>query len=373
MDWQPELHCLLDEWHRFVIEALPVRSSAVALIRNRSSQIELLRMFPPTQTEPAPSDLEQLVKALRAESCDLITPESHAPLESEQRQNLRRKLESLGFQTCLRLEYRRQFLGVMLLAHPQSPLNDKVVSLVRFSIRLLSVVVYKFKETRSLDLVGHLSNGLAHDLENLLIPLSVFLQYCRASNQTTPQHQELVSLAIKNLEMIQACVERARYYSGHRQPYREQVHLEALLGQAVELIRPKAANKNIRVLLEAPTRTVMLADGVLMHRLILNLLSNAIEASPVGAEVLIQLHHVRPSHRQSAIRIRIIDQGVGMNPVTLHESIVPAAVESSKEGLGLGICREIVELHDGQISFSSTPGKGTVVEVHLPHFSAKSL
>ncbi|MEA5465695.1 ATP-binding protein [Leptothoe sp. PORK10 BA2] len=107
-------------------------------------------------------------------------------------------------------------------------------------------------------------------------------------------------------------------------------------------------------------------DGKLMRHILTNLLANAINYSPSGGSVLIDLNTVGEQ-----IEIRVQDQGIGIPPeahATLFDSFVRGSNVGtiSGTGLGLAIVKNSVVLHQGQISFESTVGQGTTFTITLP-------
>jgi signal transduction histidine kinase len=114
-------------------------------------------------------------------------------------------------------------------------------------------------------------------------------------------------------------------------------------------------------------------DAVLIKRLVCNLLSNAIDASPAGSEVearLMSLPKTEPNRDWH--RLQIIDHGEGISAENLQRVFTPYFTTKNTGdgkrgfGLGLAIARKIVHLHGGNLSISSKEKKGTTVQVDLP-------
>jgi two-component system sensor histidine kinase BaeS len=125
----------------------------------------------------------------------------------------------------------------------------------------------------------------------------------------------------------------------------------------------------VRLVAELPDEPIRQRhDPQRMGQVIGNLLGNAIKFTPSGGEVRVVLEPT-----DSGAEVRVDDTGVGINPQELpyvferfyrgaeaHES------RATGSGLGLSIVRSIVEMHNGRVSISSTPGRGTEVSVSLP-------
>jgi signal transduction histidine kinase len=115
-----------------------------------------------------------------------------------------------------------------------------------------------------------------------------------------------------------------------------------------------------------------------IQQVLLNLLINARQAMPQGGRVIIKLAHDAESN---TVDLVVRDNGCGMSPEVLHRIFDPffstkAGPDASGKGgtgLGLAMCREIIEAHHGRIRVDSTPGKGTAFTLKLPVATAPVL
>jgi signal transduction histidine kinase len=99
-----------------------------------------------------------------------------------------------------------------------------------------------------------------------------------------------------------------------------------------------------------------------IEQLVMNLLLNAAHACKNGGAIEVNVSSV-----DRKVRVDIADTGVGMIPEVRNRAFEPFFTTKAKgTGLGLPICRKIVEAHGGTISLASEPGKGTTVTVELP-------
>jgi signal transduction histidine kinase len=146
-----------------------------------------------------------------------------------------------------------------------------------------------------------------------------------------------------------------------------------MVRESVSLVGPLAERKDVRVSFTGPSVVIIEMDEVLIKRLVCNLLSNAIDASRPGAQVLAQLSVLPESDpNRDWYRLRIIDFGEGISEENLQRVFTPYFTTKNTGdgkrgfGLGLAIARKIVHLHGGQLSISSKENKGTMVQVDLP-------
>ncbi len=112
------------------------------------------------------------------------------------------------------------------------------------------------------------------------------------------------------------------------------------------------------------------ADQDLLHRALQNVLMNAADATPrSGAITIATRSDSSIGSSTGTVHIDITDTGAGIAPELLTRIFDPGFTTkpgNRPRGFGLGICRRILEMHDGQIDLSSVPGRGTTVSFTLP-------
>jgi two-component system sensor histidine kinase VicK len=137
----------------------------------------------------------------------------------------------------------------------------------------------------------------------------------------------------------------------------------------VELLRFKAAEKGQKILLETPDKQQeLLISREKIWRVISNLISNAIKFSPTGETITVKV-----TNNADAVVISVKDNGIGI-PEKLQTEVFnmftsaqrPGTDGEKSFGLGLSICRQIVEKHNGKIWLESSDGHGTTFFVSLP-------
>jgi hypothetical protein len=107
----------------------------------------------------------------------------------------------------------------------------------------------------------------------------------------------------------------------------------------------------------------ILADREQIQSVVTNLLLNARDAVVAGGRI-----QVRTEHRGGRVVLSVADDGCGMSPAFLKESLFRPFQSTKTKGLGIGMfqSRMVVEAHGGSIQVESEPGKGTTVRVSLP-------
>jgi signal transduction histidine kinase len=141
------------------------------------------------------------------------------------------------------------------------------------------------------------------------------------------------------------------------------VVLDRLLTQVIHRQTPLVEERHLSIRREtcADCRAIRLDEGK-MHQVLLNLLKNAIEASPPGGEIAI-----REFRDGAQVVLEIANGGEPMDPETLDRAFEPFyTTKPGGSGLGLGLVKRVVEEHDGSVVLTSDPESGTRVTLRLP-------
>jgi signal transduction histidine kinase len=215
--------------------------------------------------------------------------------------------------------------------------------------------------------LGQLTAGLAHELRNPLgiIKNSAEMLAKRAAS-TAPADmltQELTGYISHEVERTNLLVKR---FLDFAKPFRlqlELVEISPLIDQAADHVATKAQERSITIYRQdSPGLEPVPADRQWLTQLLINLLTNAIEASSEGGVVSI-------SAREAAqgIEIAVSDQGPGI-PEENRQAIFNPFFTTKPEGTGLGlaIVAKIVDEHRGRIFVESGPGSGATFRIWLP-------
>ena len=226
-----------------------------------------------------------------------------------------------------------------------------------------------------LSAVGTLAAGLAHEINNPLVPISTFLQMLpakREESQPDPEYWDsLYQVTVKEVERIRGLIRQLLTYAkftGEADLTLEPVDLNALLQQMVLFLDSQARSKRVAVTvapdLELPP---LWMDAERIKQVFLNLLLNAIQAMPDGGTVTV-------TTRATTVRgvphaeIGIADTGAGIPAEHLEKLFTPFFTTKGHEGSGLGLltCHQVVDEHRGTIQVTSEVGRGTTFTVRVP-------
>ncbi len=210
------------------------------------------------------------------------------------------------------------------------------------------------------DLGDRIGVKVAHELKNPLTAVKALVQLGLRNPAESPSHARL-ALVEKEIARMQ---EILKGYLSFTRPLEEvrlsRIELGPLVSDTLLLLSGRASEADVRLL--ARGDAAVEADPRRLREALLNLVANAIEATPPGGEVAVE---VRPSGAQAEIAVR--DTGRGMPPETLRRLGKPFfTTRQDGTGLGVALARSIIAQHGGSLRYESEPGKGTTVRATLP-------
>ncbi len=209
-------------------------------------------------------------------------------------------------------------------------------------------------------LAAQMSVKVAHELKNALTAMKALVQLGLRNSAESSSHARL---AILEREVARMQEILTRFMSVAR-PLDEvklaRVDLGPLVSETLLLLAAQAADARVRLL--ARGDATVEADPRRLKEALLNLASNALEATPPGGEVVIEIH-ASGGHAEIVVH----DTGRGMSPETLHRLGTPFfTTREDGTGLGVVLARSVFALHGGSLRYRSAPGDGTTVTARLP-------
>lgn len=228
---------------------------------------------------------------------------------------------------------------------------------------------------RALSAVGQLTAQVTHEIYNPLGAIKLNVELLEMQIGDNQEVKDTLARLKRGLEHLSTIIMDLRYLTRPREPERRPTELNALLDEVIELAGDRLARSHVIIKRAyAPEKLQGDYDPLQLRKVFLNLLINAVEASPQAGEIELRTRLAKPeelgnefAHARGAIEISVIDQGVGMSPETKRR-VFEAFYSTKQHGTGLGmmITQEIIKKHQGKIEIESEEGKGTAVNVYLP-------
>ena len=258
--------------------------------------------------------------------------------------------------------------------------NENLEKMVEERTRTLAKYERQLQQVLKIQAIGTLAGGIAHDFNNILFPI---VGYTELTMDEVPDN----SVAHNNLEEVLKAAHRAKdlvqqilTFSRQSGQERKPVKVHSIIEEALKLLRASIpASIEIIHNINDDCHPVM-GDATQIHQVIMNLCTNAYQAmQDKGGTLEINLSEVDVGYEETVekigmqpgkhLQLLVRDEGCGMDAAVLDRIFEPyyTTKEQGKgTGLGLSVIHGIVKNHRGDISVTSSPGKGTTFKVYLP-------
>ncbi|MCL2724965.1 MAG: HAMP domain-containing histidine kinase [Polyangiaceae bacterium] len=205
---------------------------------------------------------------------------------------------------------------------------------------------------------------LAHEVKNPLAAIKGLSSHV-ARNATDAKVKERLTIVAAEAERLQHIVDGFLSFSrGLGELDIVETRPFDVAGELALLLETRAADAGVNLEVRGSRELSLRADEKKLRQALLNLVLNAMQASPVGSTVSIE---VAKSCADGAAQIQVMDRGAGMAPEILDRIRKPYfTTKEGGSGLGIAIARGIIEQHGGSLSFESTSGRGTTATIILP-------
>jgi two-component system NtrC family sensor kinase len=226
-----------------------------------------------------------------------------------------------------------------------------------------TVAEEKLTQSEHLAQIGQLAASLAHEIKNPLAGISGAIQVLRDQMEGEDPRHAVIREILAQISRLDATVKDLLVYARPRPPEYRPCDLAATTHRVVKVVREGASVRAVPIAVHAETQVPPVpVDPRQVEQLIMNLVLNAAQACKMGGRVDVFVS----SFDRTAV-LEVVDHGAGMTPEVLAKAFEPFFTTKAKgTGLGLPICKKIVEAHKGSITLDSQPGKGTRVRVELP-------
>jgi two-component system, LuxR family, sensor kinase FixL len=218
--------------------------------------------------------------------------------------------------------------------------------------------------------LGEMASTLAHEINQPLTAIANYLKGCRRildrlEGDQIPMLRDAVNQAADQALRAGQVIRHLREFVSRGESERHIENLPKLIEEASALALVGAKEKGVRVMFrQDPAATLVLADRIQIQQVLLNLIRNAIEAmDETSRRELTVSTKALPS---GLVEVTVEDTGIGIAPEIIAKLFEPF-VSTKKHGMGVGlsICRTIVESHGGKIWVESEPGRGTAFRFTL--------
>lgn len=256
--------------------------------------------------------------------------------------------------------------------------HDELVRQAEERLRLEQEV----QQAQKLTAVGMLAAEVAHEIGTPLNVISGRAEVLeRVVTRDHPERRHL-DVILKQTERISGIIRALLDYTRPRRPNLRAEAIVPIFGRVADLLLERSRRRGVRIQLDLPLGLPPVqGDSDQLQQLFLNLLLNALDASPAGETVRVttgpdpllpaegRAGIIRGKVEGPCLVIHVVDAGKGMTAEELDHVFEPFFSTKGRgqgSGLGLPIAEEIVRAHRGEIEMLSVPGRGTEVIVRLP-------
>lgn len=247
------------------------------------------------------------------------------------------------------------------LRDAEGVIRGAVATLV--DISSLKSMEERIRQLDRLAALGRFASSVAHEIRNPLTGIATGVQFLSRGFPDGDERHESVSFILREVTRLDTIIQDLFTASRPRELRLERASLRDLVGRALRGLKPAPEEAGVTIDTEdADTWPTVTADADQLQQVLLNLIQNAVQATPSGGRVAI-----RARSEGGGCAIEVEDTGSGIAPEHLARIFDPFFTTRAKgTGLGLFVAHAIVQRHRGSIEVQSQLGKGTKFLISLP-------
>jgi PAS domain S-box-containing protein len=236
-------------------------------------------------------------------------------------------------------------------------------------ITALHTLEAQLSRAEKLATLGQVATGIAHELRNPIVGIGSTSSLLLDEFAPTDPRRADIEMILQESKRMDRIVNQIVDYARPRGLAPNQFKFSDLINDTLRAMSGPLQGKHVRIKTTLSlTDDHLHADQDQIEQVLINVISNAIDASPTdGAVIEITAHEVSKQDKPGML-IRVLDPGKGIPPEVLSRIFEPFFTFGKRRGTGLGmaICKNIVEAHHGDIYVTSEVGIGTIVSIWLP-------
>jgi two-component system, sporulation sensor kinase E len=228
-------------------------------------------------------------------------------------------------------------------------------------VTVQKVTEQKLLKAETLNVVGELAAGVAHEIRNPLTSLKGFIQLIQ--NQTN-EYDQYLKIILSEVDRIEHIIKEFLVLSRSNSQSFELTCIKDIVHDTVELLNTQAILKNVEIRTEyGEDLPKLYCDRMQLKQVFINFVKNAIEASSPGDYVEVKIKNAGNQY----VQVQVCDHGCGMDEETISKIGKPFFT-TKEEGTGLGmmVSNNIIKHHNGNLDVKSELGKGTEFHISLP-------
>ncbi len=243
------------------------------------------------------------------------------------------------------------------------PLGDRriFIMIVR-DITELKQMHERVLQSEHLAMIGEMGASMAHEIRNPLAGISGAIQVLRDSLDVADERRDITGEILEQVLRVEDTIRALLMFTKSLAPQKTSCNLKACVERVTSQALKQPLARDIRLSFEGDADITAPLDETLFAQVIWNVLNNAVQAMPDGGEIRCAFYETP----EKAV-VEIADTGPGVAPQVRDTVFRPfITTRAQGTGLGLAVCRKIIEAHEGKIAIGVGPNGGTRVTVALP-------
>jgi PAS domain S-box-containing protein len=235
-------------------------------------------------------------------------------------------------------------------------------------ITALDLMQSRLRRAERLATLGQVAAGIAHEIRNPLVGIGSTTSLLLDDTDPTDARRPDLAVILQETKRLDRIVNQIIDYARPREIVAFAFDMAQLVQEVMKVLDEPLTRKQATIRLSAPDAPYTIqADRDQLKQVLLNVLQNAIEASPSGGTITVTLVQ-QARGVEPGLEVTVADRGTGISPTHLPHVFEPFFTSGKPRGTGLGlaICRNILEAHGGEIALDSEVGRGTTVRVWAP-------
>ena len=235
-------------------------------------------------------------------------------------------------------------------------------------ITALDLMQSRLRRAERLATLGQVAAGIAHEIRNPLVGIGSTTSLLLDDTDPTDARRPDLAVILQETKRLDRIVNQIIDYARPREIVAFAFDMAQLVQEVMKVLDEPLTRKQVTIRLASPDSPYTIqADRDQLKQVLLNVLQNAIEASPSGKTITVTLVQ-QARGVEPGLEVTVADRGTGISPTHLPHVFEPFFTSGKPRGTGLGlaICRNILEAHGGDIALDSEVGRGTTVRVWAP-------
>jgi signal transduction histidine kinase len=259
-------------------------------------------------------------------------------------------------------------LGTLATKIPRTQIyklySDYLEEMVQEKTKALEEAQGKLLDTQRLAAIGEAAAMVGHDLRNPLQVITYALYF--AEKKLEPSHHNVLNETLgtikEQVKYMNKIVSDLQDYARPLKPKLVETNIPELINETLSTLTfPNTIQVSV-FFEETVNPLTLMIDALMIKRVFINLITNALQAMPKGGQLKI---NATTTNEKAVISIQ--DTGVGIPEEQMSKLFQPLFTTKAKgQGLGLTVCKRLIEANDGKITFTSKLGVGSTFTVTLP-------